>query len=106
MELVMRMQDGLDNYQKAKKRVREIKGFYRHLLISSIVMIGLIYINLKYTPEVWWFLWVLFGTAIPIIIHGLKTFRLIPFFNPNWEEKKMKQFLEEEKEKEKSNTKF
>jgi amino acid permease len=97
MEIIMETNNDFERYQKAQKRVQEIKSFYRHLLISSIVMIGLIYINLKYTPEVLWFLWALLGTAIPIIIHGLKAFRLIPFFNPNWEEKKINQFMEEEK---------
>jgi len=97
MELVMKMDNELERYQKAQKRVKEIKGFYRHLLVFSIVMIVIIYINLKYTPEVLWFIWTLIGSAIPLIFHGMKVFHLFPFFDTNWEEKKMKQFMEEDK---------
>ena len=97
MEVIMERNNDLERYQKAQKRVQEIKSFYRHLLVSSIVMGALIYINLKFTPEVYWFLWVLLGTAIPIIFHGIKVFNVVPFFNKDWEEKKVKQFMEEEK---------
>lgn len=103
MELIMASDTDYLRYQKALKRVAEIKSFYRHLFSSSIVMIGLIYINLKYTPEVLWFLWALLGTGIPIIIHAIKTFRWIPYFNENWEQKKIKQFMKEEKD---NTTKF
>ena len=97
MELVMQTENEFERYQKAQNRVKEIKGFYRHLLIFSIVMIAMIYINLKYTPEVLWFVWVIIGSGIPLILHGLKVFNLLPFFNANWEEKKIKQFMKEEK---------
>ena len=93
----MQTENDFERYQKARKRVKEIKGFYRHLLIFSIVMIGIIYINLKYTPEVLWFIWVIIGSGIPLVLHGMKVFNLFPFFNTNWEEKKIKQFMEEEK---------
>ena len=97
MELVMRRNDELDRYQKAQKKVKEIKGFYRHLLIFLIVMIALIYINLKYTPEILWFIWTGLGSGIPLLIHGFKVFDVFPFFSSDWEKKKMKQFMEEEK---------
>jgi hypothetical protein len=97
MELIMEKNNDFESYQKAKKEVQEIKSFYRHLMVSSIVMGALIYINLKFTPEVYWFLWVLLGTAIPIIFHGIKVFNVFPFSTKQWENKKIKQFMQEEK---------
>lgn len=93
----MKRDNELERYIKAQKRVKDIKGFYRHLLVFSIVMIALIYINLKYTPEVLWFIWTLIPSAIPLVFHGMKVFNVFPFLNTNWKEKKIKQFMEEEK---------
>jgi ABC-type transport system involved in cytochrome bd biosynthesis fused ATPase/permease subunit len=96
MELIMNAENELERYQKAQKRVKEIKGFYRHLLVFSIVMMGMIFINVKYTPGHFWSIWVILSSGIPLIIHAIKVFKLIPFFSSNWEEKKIKQFIEEE----------
>ena len=93
----MKNERELERYIIAQKRVKEIKGFYRHLLISSIVVIVMIYINLKYTPENFWSIWVLIGCGIQILIHGVKVFNLFSLFRTSWEEKKIKQFMEEEK---------
>ncbi|UOX32837.1 2TM domain-containing protein [Flavobacterium sediminilitoris] len=93
----MKTNDEFERYQKAQKKVKELKGFYRHLLVFVIVMIGLIYINLKYTPEVLWFIWPMIGSIVPLVFHGAKISNSFPFFNKDWEEKKIKQFMEEEK---------
>jgi hypothetical protein len=97
MELVMETNNEQKRYEKAQKRVKEIKGFYRHLLVYSIVMIAIIYINLRYTPEVLWFIWTGLGSGIPLLFHGIKVFKGIPFFTSDWEEKKIKEFMEQEK---------
>lgn len=36
MELIMNEENELERYQKAQKRVKEIKGFYRHLLFFQL----------------------------------------------------------------------
>ncbi len=97
MELIMEKNNDFERYQKAKKQVQEIKGFYSHLLSFVVVMIIIIYINLKYTPEVLWFIWTLLGWGIGVLLHGMRVFNFFPFFNKDWEEKKIKQFMEEEK---------
>ena len=99
MELVMNSNQDFENYQKAKKQVEEIKGFYGHLFPFVIINIILIIINLKYSPQYFWFLWPLLGWGLSVIIHGLMVFECIPFFNKDWEQKKMQQFIEEEKNK-------
>ena len=53
-------------------------------------MMGMIFINVKYTPGHFWSIWVILSSVIPLIIHAIKVFKLIPFFSSNWEEKKKK----------------
>ena len=93
----METNNDFERYQKAKKQVQELKGFYSHLLSYVIVMIVIIYINLKYTPEVLWFIWTLLGWGIGIFFHAMRVFNFFPFFNKDWEKNKIKQFMEEEK---------
>ena len=97
MELIMETNNDFERYQKAKKQVQELKGFYSHLLSYVIVMVVIIYINLKYTPEVLWFIWTLLGWGIGIFFHAMRVFNFFPFFNKDWENNKIKQFMEEEK---------
>lgn len=97
MELIMETNNDFERYQKARKQVQELKGFYSHLLTYVVIMTIIIYINLTYTPEVLWFFWTLFGWGIGLFFHAMRVFSFFPFFNKDWEEKKIKQFMEEEK---------
>ncbi|MEN8818265.1 MAG: 2TM domain-containing protein, partial [Polaribacter sp.] len=38
-------------YQKAKQRVKAMKGFYNHLTVYCIVIPTLIFVNLKFEPH-------------------------------------------------------
>ncbi|MRX68268.1 2TM domain-containing protein [Flavobacterium resistens] len=86
-------------YQKAQKRVKEIRGFYEHLTVFILVTVILIVINLMTSPEYLWFIWCVFGWGIGVVIHGLKTFEISPAFSKDWEERKIKEILEKEKNK-------
>ncbi len=99
MELIMNSNQDFENYQKAKKQVKEIKGFYSHLLSYVLVMMILAFINLKYTPEYIWFFWPLLGWGIGLFFHALKVFNWFPILDKNWEEKKIQQFMKEENNK-------
>ena len=90
-----------ERYQKASKQVKEIKGFYGHLTSYVIVLAILIYINLKYTPEYLWFIWTMLGWGIGLFFHAIRVFNWFPFLNKEWEERKIKQFMEEDKNKNK-----
>lgn len=88
-----------DRYERAMKRVEDIKGFYGNLGSYIVVNLGLMILNLVTTPEHLWFYWPMIGWGIGVIFHGMKVFNYVPFFGKEWEEKKLKQFLEEEKRK-------
>ena len=98
MEIIMENYNkDYEKYQRAKKQVEEIKGFYSHLASFILVMGFLIFINLKYSPQYLWFLWTFFSWGIGLLFHAIRTFNFFPFFNRDWEERKIKQYMEEEK---------
>ncbi|MEN2434065.1 2TM domain-containing protein [Weeksellaceae bacterium A-14] len=79
-------------YERAYKRVKEIKGFYGNLISYCLVMPFLIFINLKTAPEYHWFWWPMLGWGIGVISHGLQVFGI----GKNWEEKKIKELMEKD----------
>ena len=79
-------------YERAYKRVKEIKGFYGNLISYCLVMPFLIFINLKTAPGYHWFWWPMLGWGIGVISHGLQVFGI----GKNWEEKKIKELMEKD----------
>jgi hypothetical protein len=88
-----------EKYFQAKRQVGKIKDFYRHLTIYSLVIISLATINLSTSPEYLWFFWPLFWWGIGLVFHGMKVFNYMPFLGVNWEEKKIDELMENEKNK-------
>jgi hypothetical protein len=88
-------------YHLAQKKVKEIKEFYQHLTVFIFVTIMLVVINLMTSPEYLWFIWCILGWGVGVIFHGLKAFGISPFFNKEWEERKIREFIEKEKESKK-----
>lgn len=86
-------------YLQAKERVEELKKFYNNLT-SYIVIITLLGI-FNYSIDKWenpWFLWAAFGWGIGVVFHAIKAFRINPLFDKNWEEQKIRKYMEEEEE--------
>ncbi|MBF4465476.1 2TM domain-containing protein [Flavobacterium sp. LC2016-12] len=88
-------------YHQARKKVKEIKDFYQHLAVFILVTIMLLVINLMTSPEYLWFIWCILGWGVGVLFHGLKAFGVSPFFNKEWEERKIREFIEREKESKK-----
>lgn len=85
-----------EQFERAKKRVGEIKGFYGHLTAYVAVNIFFLVINLLTSPEHLWFFWPMLGWGIGVTMHGLRVFNYMPFFGKEWEERKLKEFMDEE----------
>ena len=82
-------------YEKAKERVKAIKGFYGNLAAYCIVIPILIFINYNTTS----FPWALFptlGWGFGVTAHGLEAFGYNPFYGRKWEERKMREYMEDE----------
>ena len=86
-----------NKYIRAVERVEEIKGFYSSLIAYCIVIPFLIYINLNYVPQFHWFWFPMIGWGIGLIFSGFKAFAYNPFLGKNWEERKIQQFMNEDK---------
>jgi uncharacterized membrane protein len=89
-----------NKYFKAKERVEELKKFYGNLVSYVIVISGLAVIN--YWTDGWnymWFLWAAFGWGIGLFFHAINTFNLNPFLGKDWEQRKIREFMEEDEQK-------
>jgi pheromone shutdown protein TraB len=90
-------------YEMAKKRVEKIKSFYTHLLVYVIVNAFIIIsmVNRSSVGFKMFFNWETFSTAffwgIGVVAHAFSVF--VPNFilGGQWEEKKIKEYMEKEK---------
>ncbi|WP_373519306.1 2TM domain-containing protein [Pricia sp.] len=89
-----------NKYLRAKERVEETRKFYTGLM-SYAVVISLL-AGLNYYIDQWdypWFLWAAFGWGIGLAFQAAKAFNLNPFFGRSWEERKIKEFMQEDERK-------
>jgi len=90
-----------EKYKEAKKRVKELKDFYKNLLTYVGVNILLITINLITSPGRLWFYWVTIFWGIAILLHASKIFILKGrFLGKEWEERKIKEIMGKENDSE------
>ena len=71
----------------------ELAGLYRHLAIYVVVITFLILID-WIAGGTWWFYWVAVGWGVALVMHS------ISILSTGWEDRKLKEALEREKEKE------
>jgi uncharacterized integral membrane protein len=88
-------------YQQALKQVKKIKGFYTHLFVFLIINLIFLIINFQdLEPGESFFKWKNFSLAlswgIGLFAHAASTFLPIWIFGSNWEERKIKEFMEKE----------
>ncbi len=89
-------------YDKAIKRVKKIKGFYRHLMVYIVINIMLIIVNIQNLDKgESYFQFKNFMTAffwgIGLVAHGLSVFGPQILFSKEWEERKIKEFMEKDR---------
>lgn len=90
-----------ERYQTAQRRVDELRAFYSHLTTYILVNIGLL--GLNYYTNQFAFVWALFpilGWGIGLASHALRTYRINLFLGKDWEERKMREFMEQEQKTE------
>lgn len=79
-------------YERASKRVKELKGFYGNLTSYCLIIPFLIVLNLITSKEYLWFFWPMLGWGIGIAAHGINTFGI----GKSWEEKKIRELMKKE----------
>ena len=93
--------ENLENskYLLAVERVEKLKKFYSSLASFVVVMPFLIFINLSYIPYFQWFWFPLFGWSIGLVSQLLEANNYNIFLGKNWEEKKIKELMNDSKDK-------
>lgn len=94
-----------ERYNMAYKRVKRIKGFYIHFLVYILVNAFILARKFYKHGETDFLDWDTFSTpifwGIGLIAHAASVFGKDLFFGDNWEERKIKEFMEKDKEQEK-----
>jgi hypothetical protein len=72
--------------QLARERADELKGFFTHLGVFFIVILGLFFIDLASGPE-WWFFYPAIAWGVALAIHGM-TVGVGRLFDEGWAERK------------------
>jgi len=94
------------SYERAKKKAKSLRSFYFNLIGYCVVIPILIIINLTFSPEFHWFWFSMLGWGIGVFAHAMEAFSFNPFLGKDWEERKLKQFIAEEKLKQNSRNQF
>ena len=96
------------SYLRAVKRVKEIKGFYTHLMVYIVINIMVSTINMVLNHQIsdsasffkalghfsTYMTWVLWG--IGLLVHGLNVFWLRATYFKKWEDRKMQEYMNED----------
>ncbi len=93
-------------YNRAKKKVDDIKGFYSHLTVYLIVNVAIIAVrigvfsgdNISFEIPHWTIFTTPFFWGIGLFFHGLWVFSDQLSFLKNWEDRKIQEFMKEEEE--------
>ena len=80
--------------ERAIVYVRDIKGFYTHLIIYVIVVGSLLALNLVRSSSHLWAIWPAIGWGIGVLFHGLNVYEVFSFFGPDWEKRQIKNRLQ------------
>lgn len=91
-----------EKYERAKKRVKEVKGFYSHLTVYLIVNIALILLRMGVLQNGlvniempnWSYFTTPFFWGIGLTFHGLYVFQYKSKWFKNWEERKIKEYMD------------
>jgi hypothetical protein len=88
------------DYHEARGRVRELRGFYSHVLTYIVINAALIVLNLIVSPNDLWFYWVSIFWGIGLIFHAIDVFAIRGrYFGSDWEDRKTKEIMDKKHRK-------
>lgn len=85
--------DENEAYQRARKKVKEMKSFYANLISYCIVIPFLIFVNLYTSREYLWFLWPMLGWGVGLASHAFQVFGI----GNDWQERKIQEIMNKQK---------
>jgi sensor histidine kinase YesM len=97
--MIMRTQDiniSEKKYAQAKEQVDKIKGFYVHATIYFIFVPIFIWLNIQSNAGFPWAFFPIFGWGFGVLGHAAETFNYNPFFGKDWEERKIRDYMDKD----------
>lgn len=85
-----------ESLRVARKRAKEIRGFYLSLSMYAVIIPILWVINLSTGTRLWAH-WPTFGWGLGLVVQALTVFAGRSFFGPEWEQKKVDEIMAREK---------
>ncbi|MEL6813003.1 MAG: 2TM domain-containing protein [Bacteroidota bacterium] len=103
-----------NKYKRAKKKMEEIKGFYSHLVVYIIVNVLLLLVQMGVFSGNWGtiglpsfaYFTTPFFWGIGLTFHGLYVFQHKFRFFKDWEERKIKEYMDKDDEDFRNSTKW
>lgn len=83
-------------YDRAKKHVEALKGFYIHFAIYLIMFPVFIFLNFKGGGGFPWAAFPIIGWGAGVAGHAMEVFNYNPFLGKNWEEKKIRELMDKD----------
>ncbi len=82
-----------EKYRHAKERVEAERSFYGHFFLYLIINTGIFILDYVQGGPSWWY-WPAIGWGIGLASHGLSVFGLNLVLGKKWEERRMRQLME------------
>ena len=86
-----------DAYQRARRRVGQLRGFYSNLFSYIVIIAFLAVVNFLTDPHYLWFLWAAAGWGVGVALHAYSTFANNGVLGRQWEERKIREIMEHER---------
>ena len=85
------------NYENARKRLENLKGFYWSLFAYVIVIPFLMFVNFKTSwHQHKWFFYPMLGWGVGLAFQAYEVFGKDKYFGKSWENRKLDEFMKEE----------
>lgn len=82
------------SYERAKKHVGDLRGWYIHVLVYVLVNLGLILLDLILGDGLQWAYWPLLGWGIGLAIHSAVFWLDAGPLGRQWEDRKIRELME------------
>ena len=76
-----------------RDHVNELKGFYIHMGLFTLINVFLITLNLITSPGTFWAIWPILGWGVGMGAHAVSVFGLFGLGTKAWEERKVREMM-------------
>lgn len=79
--------------REALAYVRDIKGFYSHLVVYLVSVVAMVVAGLVFESGYPWYIWPALGWGMGVVAHGLAVFEVFFLFGADWERRQVEKRL-------------